>query len=60
MLLHCIEQTWTQGKIGNLFEDEGVTLPIYCFYMSLLVMLNFYWFMKMIVKSFFGKANKKE
>lgn len=49
MLPFCIYHSWHQGMKQHLFEHEGlfgysVTLPIYCYLLSLLVILHYYWF----------------
>ena len=49
MLPFCIYHVWTQGLKDNVFDryvfpETGVTLPIYCYLLSLLVVLHYYWF----------------
>lgn len=54
MLPFCIYHCWTQGIANNLFEKEGITLPIFCFLLSLLALLHYYWLFlmgKMAVRS---------
>jgi len=49
MLPFCIYHTWNQGQVQGIFDREvfpgyGVTMPIYCYLLSLLAMLHYYWF----------------
>jgi very-long-chain ceramide synthase len=49
MLPFCIYHVWNQGLIDNAFDKYlipvyGVTMPIYCYLLSLLVILHYYWF----------------
>jgi sphingoid base N-palmitoyltransferase len=49
MLPYCIYHVWTQGLAYNTFDryvfpERGVTMPIYCYLLSCLVMLHYYWF----------------
>jgi len=49
MLPFCIYHTWNQGQVQGIFDREvfpgyGVTMPIYCYLLSLLVVLHYYWF----------------
>ena len=43
MLPFCIYHCWTQGLLNNLFESEGITMPVFCYLLSLLAMLHYYW-----------------
>ena len=57
VLPFCVYHAWAQGKVQNLFEEEGVTLPIYCFLLSLLVVLHYYWLtlmFRMVLRSLAG------
>lgn len=60
MLPYCTYNLWVQGLVYGVFDREvfpsiGVSIPIYCYYLSLLAMLHFYWFSmfcRMIAKFF--------
>ena len=49
MLPYCIYNVWVQGLKYTVFDRYvfpwcGVSMPIYCYLLSLLVILHYYWF----------------
>jgi hypothetical protein len=53
MLPYCTYHVWTQGKNQNLFDEYDLARPIYCYLLSLLVILHYYWF-SIFVKMLIG------